>query len=287
MNGTWTGLLLLVQAAAVVLGIVVAYSAARNARTSQGAVGWVVFLVSFPLAALPAYAVFGRIGFGSYIDRRRAADALQRRDVALGDHGWDRLRTTDALSPFPVVVGNRLHLLTDGHAFYDAVIRAIEAAEHEALVQFYIVRDDPEGRRLADALIAAAQRGVRARFMWDALGSLFLSRQFLDRLRRGGVEAHLIKGPKRPIGRLGLNFRNHRKTVVIDGRVAFTGGHNLGREYVDGGRRFAAWRDTSVRVEGPVAWQLREIFAQDWAWTADAPLGQPEGTPDGTPDGTP
>ena len=78
-----------------------------------------------------------------------------------------------------------------------------------------------------------------------------------------------------PVGRLGINFRNHRKCVVVDGRLGFTGGHNAGREYLDGGDAFAAWRDTFLALEGPMVGQLRTVFAQDWSWTAGETLPEP------------
>ena len=281
---TW--LLLGVQALLTVAGAAMAYAAIRNARTPQGAAGWVVFLVAFPLLALPAYAIFGRLGFGGYIKRRQALQsALRRSGADMGAAGWDRLATLDAISPLAVTVGNDVELFAEGAPYFDAVLAAIDAAEIEVVVQFYIVRDDALGRRLHQRLVAAARRGVRVRLACDALGSLWLGRRYLRELREAGVETVVMRGPKRPLGRFGLNFRNHRKTVVIDGRTGFTGGHNLGQEYIDGGRRFESWRDTSIRVEGPVAWQLRRIFEEDWTWAAGVPLDAPEGLSEPPEDG--
>lgn len=276
--GLETWLVLLLQVGLTLIGAVVAYGAVRNARTPQGAVAWVVFLVSFPLLALPAYAIFGRLGFGSYIRRRKAVEEAHRRDItgSTDPERWSKLRALDALSPMAVTVGDRIELMTDGAALFDAIMEAIDAAETEVLVQYFIIRRDPVGRRLQERLIEAARRGVRVRLMCDALGSIWLGPWYLRALREAGAQAAVIKGPQRPLGRVGLNFRNHRKAVIVDGRLAFTGGHNLGQEYVDGGRRFEAWRDTSIRIEGPTAWHLRELYGEDWAWAAGAPLGQPD-----------
>ena len=271
-------LLLTIQAGLTLFGAAIAYGAVRNARTPQGAVAWVVFLVSFPLLALPAYAIFGRLGFGSFIRRRKAVEEAHRRDASGGTdpERWNKLRVLDTLSPMAVTVGDRIELVTEGRALFDAIFEAIDGAESEVLVQYFIPRRDGLGERMKDRLLAAAARGVRVRLMCDALGSIWLGLGYLRSLRAGGVEAVVIRGPKRPLGRVGLNFRNHRKAVIVDGRLAFTGGHNLGQEYVDGGRRFEAWRDTSIRVEGPTAWNLRELYAEDWAWASGEPLGRPD-----------
>ena len=268
MDDLWRNLLSLSiwQIGLTLLGAGIAWSAITTARTPQGAVGWVVFLVSFPLIAIPSYLVFGRIGFRGYVRKRRA---METRPAAGSDgRTWSRLATIDAISPFPVTLGNRPELLVDGEAMFPAVFEAIASAEVEVVAQSYIVRADAVGWELHRHLVEAARRGVRVRFLCDALGCLWLPRRYLRGLREAGVEAHVIRGPRRPVGRLGLNYRNHRKTVVVDGKVGFTGGINVGQEYLDGGRHFDGWRDTHLRIEGPVAWQLRRVFADDWKWAS-------------------
>ena len=271
-----TQLLVFGQVLLTVLGALTALAAITTARTPQGAVAWVVFLVSFPLLALPAFALFGRIGFQGFEQRRRASDrAVQHAAPDLSPEERSRLAALVEIAGRPVVPGNRARLLIDGEATFGAIFAAIDAAEREVLVQFYIVRDDALGRTLHACLVAAALRGVDVRFLYDALGSWKLGRRYAAELRAAGVEVHTIRGPRRPVGRLGLNFRNHRKTVVVDGRLGFTGGLNAGQEYVDGGASFEAWRDTFLRLEGPMVAQLRTVFAQDWSWTAKEPLRDP------------
>ena len=269
-----TPLVLLAQVVLTILGALTAFAAVTTARTPQGAVAWVVFLVSFPLLALPAYALLGRIGVRDYARRRRASDHAVA--VATPPAGPEeenrRLSTLATVAGCPVVPGNRPELLIDGRATFDAVLAAIDGARHEVLVQFYILRDDECGRALQSSLIAAARRGAAVRLLYDAVGSWRLGRAYIRALREAGVEASVIRGPRRPIGRFGLNFRNHRKTVVVDARTGFTGGLNVGQEYVDGGAAFDAWRDTFVRLEGPMVAQLRTVFDQDWSWTAGVSL---------------
>ena len=97
------------------------------------------------------------------------------------------------------------------------------------------------------------------------IGSLFLGRGYMRVLEAEGIRIRGIYGPHRALGRIGVNFRNHRKAVVVDGSVGFTGGINVGDEYLDGGKRFDSWRDTHLRVTGPMVDQLRDIFVSDWA----------------------
>jgi cardiolipin synthase len=155
-------------------------------------------------------------------------------------------------------------LLIDGPRAFDAIFTEIDRAEREILVQFYIIRADEVGLELQKRLIAAARRGVEIRVLCDIIGSLFLGRRYMRVLQAEGISIRGIPGPHRALGRLGVNFRNHRKAVVIDGGVGFTGGINIGQEYVDGGQHFDSWRDTHLRVEGPMATQLRDMFAADW-----------------------
>ena len=261
------------QVILTVLGVLTAFAAITTARTPQGAVAWVVFLVSFPLLALPAFALFGRIGFQGYERQRRASDReIERARPEAPEAERTRLAALEAIAGRPVLRGNRAELLIDGEATFEAVFAAIDGAEREVLAQFYIMRDDELGRAFQGRLIAAARRGVAVRLLYDAMGSLWLGRRYAAALREAGVEVHAIRGPRRPVGRFGINFRNHRKTVVVDARTGFTGGHNVGQEYLDGGAAFEAWRDTFVRLEGPMVAQLRTVFAQDWSWAAGEAL---------------
>jgi len=259
------------DAVLILLGVLVARAAISTARTPQGAAAWVVFLVSFPLLALPAFALFGSVARLN----RRTDD--RHKPLSHGATGGGRLAELHAITLTEAVPGNDLHLLVDGRATFDAMFEAIDAAEHEIVLQSYIVRADAVGLALRDRLIAAAGRGVKVRMLCDMLGSAFLGLRYGRALARAGVELRGTAGPYRKLGRIGLNFRNHRKTLVVDGRTGFIGGINLAREYVDGGKAFASWRDTHLRVEGPMTRHLRDLFAADWkAVTGEALPPPPE-----------
>jgi cardiolipin synthase len=255
-----------------VAAVFVGFQAIRRARTPQGAVGWAVFLAAWPILAVPLYLFFGYARVQSYSEARREADlALPDGSEAAnpaGSEAGDRLAAVRAVSMHPVTRGNAMTLLPEADKAFDAMFAAIEAAEHYALVQFYTIRDDAIGGRLADAMIAAAGRGVRVRVLYDAFGSFLLSRRYRRRLTEAGIEYYVQRGPARPLGRFGLNFRNHRKIVVVDGRVAYTGGMNVGDEYM------GDWRDTQIELRGPVVAQLQAQFLQDWFWVSGQRLDE-------------
>jgi cardiolipin synthase len=265
---------LLVVAGAVlqVTALYCVWRSAAQARTAQGAVAWAVFLLAAPYLAVPLYAFFGHHRYRGYTIARRDSEQVSA-GIALhaGRHAPAEktavMQRMEALSDLPVVTGNDLRLLIDGEQTFDALFEAIDGARDTLLVQFYILRDDAMGEALSERLLAAADRGVEVRMLYDPVGSFGLSRQFRDRLREGGVniwEPAALRGSR---NRFRLNYRNHRKTVVADGCVAFLGGLNVGEEYMGrGAPPLAPWRDTHLRVEGPLVAQLQLIFVEDWHW---------------------
>ncbi|XWN31664.1 MAG: cardiolipin synthase [Devosia sp.] len=265
--------------------IIAAVAAIRTARTPQGSVGWVVFLLAAPYFALPLYLVFGHSRYPGYAAARRSSARTVR---AIGHFGKEH-RTTigegdgdekaaqtvkafEALAAFPVVSGNAAEVLVDGKATFAAIFQAIDRARSYVLVQFYIVRDDEVGRALKTRLVEKARAGCTVRLLYDALGSHGLNRAYLDDLRDAGVIVRDFHSLKRPRSRFQLNFRNHRKIVVVDGEVGFVGGHNVGDEYLGGDKRLTPWRDTHVRLEGPVVAQLQLVFVEDWFWSSEEQL---------------
>ena len=150
----------------------------------------------------------------------------------------------------------------------------IQAANDYVLVQFYIVRDDDIGRELKARLIEKAADGVKVYFLYDEIGSLGLPRSYTQELSSGGVRILPFHSRKGSGNRFQLNFRNHRKTVIVDGRVAWIGGHNVGDEYLGRSEEFGYWRDTHVRVEGPAVIGAQLAFVEDWRWAADETLSE-------------
>lgn len=257
------------------------WQAITSARTSQGAVGWVVFLLAAPFLGVPLYLYLGHHKFNGFVTGRKSSDQVIedlktfRETNAPSEPPVFPIGVLEGISGLPVVGGNDMDLLIDGEDAFAAIFDAIEAAQIYILVQFYIVHDDGLGRALLDRLVAAAKRGVAVRFMCDPVGSMKLPQSYRDSLKQVGadvVDPDQMRGPK---NRFQLNFRNHRKTVVVDGKVGFTGGFNVGDEYMGRDPKLGNWRDTHVKLKGPIVSQLQLIFAEDWHWATGESLIDP------------
>ncbi|MGI9264128.1 MAG: phospholipase D-like domain-containing protein, partial [Gammaproteobacteria bacterium] len=260
-----------------VLSIGVAVHAIFNARSAQGATAWAIALVSSPFFALPMYLLFGRNRFAGYVDARRHSDvshdwiADKARSVcdafksSLPDYGG-RLSVLERLAHLPFTFGNSVDLLIDGEAAFDVMFAEIEGARSYVLIQFFIVRDDDLGRRLQALLSAKAAEGVAVYFLYDQLGGRKLPRSVIRKYREAGVHFEAFRSSKFIANPMQVNFRNHRKILVVDGDIAFIGGLNVGVEYLGKSPRYGPWRDTHARVEGPAADALQLIFAEDWHW---------------------
>jgi cardiolipin synthase len=177
-----------------------------------------------------------------------------------------------AIADDPFMRGNRLDLLIDGEATFDAIIAEIGRAKRCIFVQFYIMRNDGLGRRLLEALARKAEEGLEVCFLFDSLGSASMKPDVVQEWRVRGIRIGAFCAYSKWRDRWRLNFRNHRKNVIIDGRIGFVGGHNVGDEYLGLDPKFGRWRDTHVRVEGPSAMQLQMVFAADWFFATREPL---------------
>ena len=172
----------------------------------------------------------------------------------------------------PLVVGNAAKLLVDGPVTHDAMFAAIAAARNHVNLQSYIVSDDEAGARLVKALSAKRAQGVVVNLLYDSVGSMDTPKEYFESLRQKGI-ATCEFNPINPLKAKGdwrINNRNHRKLLIVDGRVAFTGGINISGVYSAGsagsGRKSVdeGWRDTHIRIAGPIAAEAQKMFQADW-----------------------
>jgi len=264
-------------------GIVSAVHAALTTRTAQGAVAWTVSLVSFPFVAVPAYLVLGRNKFQGMADAFNARHDEIERFLANFNQNLDPWVIAPAeapswheavrrLSGFELTRNNRVDLLVDGEATFSSILAGVAQASDYVLFQFYMFHDDKLGREVKAALIERARAGVRVFVLYDEVGSGGLPDSYVEELRQAGIQVSSFKPTQGWQNRFQLNFRNHRKIVVVDGKVAWVGGHNVGDEYLGRDPEFSPWRDTHVRIEGPAALQLQMTTLSDWYWaTRDVP----------------
>jgi cardiolipin synthase len=183
--------------------------------------------------------------------------------------GWKAMarlaRQLDAFSP---TFGNKIDFYCEGAAAFPAKLDAIRAAQHHIHLEYFIFQPDEIGRTFRDALCEKARLGVQVRLVYDAMGSHRMTHHFLKPLREAGAKCEAFL----PVGlfrrHTQVNLRNHRKILVVDGRVGFTGGLNIGDEYLGKVPRFGYWRDAHMRVEGPAVSDLQRVFAEDWDFAA-------------------
>jgi cardiolipin synthase len=205
---------------------------------------------------------------GERITNLRESLALASLDVALLPQGDAAVYGVfDRLANMPFAAGNTARLLVDGEAVFAAIFEGIDRAKEYVLAQFFIVHDDQIGREFQARLIAKARQGVRVHLLYDEIGSHALPRRYLRKLREAGVEARPFLTSRNLRNRFQINFRNHRKIVIVDGRDAFVGGLNVGDEYLGRSARFGAWRDTHVAISGPAVKAVQLSFVDDWNWS--------------------
>jgi cardiolipin synthase len=260
-----------------ILGVVVVIVGEN--RNPVKSLAWVTVLLVVPLLGLVLYVVFGRnIQTNRIISRRNrrklrrlgAGGSADYRQLDMDERDKRRIGLVHALCGSNFYAGNAVTIYNNGGDKFEALLRDIASAQSFINMQYYILADDNIGRRVIDALCERARAGVKVRLIYDHVGSFKLSKRALRKLAEAGVEAYpFFKVVFPPFGTR-INWRNHRKIVVIDGRVGYIGGMNVADRYIDGGNMFDMWRDLHLRIEGPAVMGLQQSFAVDWNF-----MGQP------------
>lgn len=226
----------------------------RQRRVPASAAAWIALVLLLPVAGTLLYVLVGfRRDFppaASPAARTDAADRLQR---LIARNCGSQLRTH-----------NRIELLHNGNNAFSALIAALQRATRTIHMEYYIFRDDRIGRTIADILQRKARAGVEVRVIYDAVGSGGLTRRMLRDMRRAGIRAEAFGPLAFPWFTPRVCRRNHRKIVVTDGRIAFLGGINIAKYYLDGDC-LGKWRDEHLRLEGDIVGDLQRLFLADWA----------------------
>lgn len=260
------------------LGFISSLTALDRTRTAQGTIAWVVSLNTFPYLAVPAYWVFGKSEFQGYIQKRRSRDVkveptFERLWKTVADRELraapdnPRNKLIETLTMLPVTTGNDAELLIDGAATYASIFKGIKNAKDYVLVQFYTIAADGTGNELKECLLERARAGVRCHVIFDGVGTS-LPADYVAELTEAGVEIIPFSTFKGIGKRFQINFRNHRKVVIVDGREAWVGGLNIADAYR------GDWRDTHLKVTGPVVKGIQISYVQDWNWAADEILDE-------------
>lgn len=256
-------------------------------RTSQGSIAWLLSLFLAPFPTVLLYFIFGWKLFDDYAALQSASVRQSRiaraHELALiDDAANEKWQALAAVSQLPFLEGNSAELLIDGHATFTSIFEGISRAQRVVYAQFYIIRDDRLGREFADRLIERAKAGVEVYLLYDDVGCFWLPKSYIRRLTEAGVHCSTFNSRHKMLKLFGparLNYRNHRKLVMVDGHEAWIGGHNVGVEYLGENARLGRWRDTHVHVAGPVAISCALMFREDWEWATGMKLPRPHEAP--------
>lgn len=259
----------LVYLAVILFTIVIVLLDNRNPVKTMA---WVLVLVFLPVVGLAFYFFFGRNTRKERLISKKGFSRLSKRPMAeyqaqeaLGDFtGRNQLipffhRVSNAL-PFD---GNDVQVFTDGYSMYQELFRRIAKAKHHIHLEFYIFEDDAVGRLLRDLLIDKAREGVSVRLLYDDVGCWDVNPMFYDEMLCEGIEVRSFLKVRFPQFTSKVNYRNHRKLAIIDGKVGFIGGMNIALRYLKG-VPWGVWRDTHICLKGKAVYGIQTAFLTDW-----------------------
>ena len=266
-------IILLIYSVVVVLTMI---TVLMDNRQPAKTMAWILVLWFIPLLGIILYFFFGQNIRREHIVSRKSLDQLtkrsmlefvEQRDLTLPDEHRkliDLFTSQQMALPFK---GNTVEIYKNGYEFFPALLAEIAKAKHHIHIDVYIFCDDALGRLISDALIAKAREGVEVRLIYDDVACWSVKNSFYERMREEGIEVHPFMPVKFPVFTSKANYRNHRKVIVIDGKVGFIGGMNIAMRYVKGygkGKKHTAWRDTQMKIEGTAVYGLQRTFLIDW-----------------------
>jgi cardiolipin synthase len=278
LNAHWGTITAITSAASIVLTVVTVPWILMIKKEPLSAWAWCLTVVLLPFVGSFLFLVFGYQHVHRPLTRKREHKFYFRQqrlhhndpanvfDLSGHDPRWAGMsRLAERLDAFPPTGGNRVTFFHEGQPAYDAKLEAIRNAKHHVHLEYFIFQPDGSGCAFIDALAERARSGVEVRLLYDAMGSYRLSNRLVRTLRRSGGKCEPFLPLFNPLRkRTQVNLRNHRKILVVDGKIAFTGGLNIGDEYLGKNKYFGFWRDTHMRIEGPAAKDLQRIFVEDW-----------------------
>lgn len=256
----------------------------REPRDISATWAWLLVLVFLPIIGFVAYAFVGRRLPKNRLFQIQEQEqlqldeqlALQRAELSSERNDADDVTAT-ALGTVNLFIesdqafltrNNRVHIISDGKVLFHQMFEDIERAKQSIHIEFYTIYNDDIGNELLRLLIRKAEAGVAVRVLYDSWGSMGVRPKFYDPLRAAGGEAYPFLQTRSALVDFRLNFRDHRKIVVIDGAIGYTGGFNVGDQYLGRKEKFGYWRDTHLRIVGAGVYGLQSRFIRDWNSTS-------------------
>ncbi|MGP1552703.1 MAG: cardiolipin synthase [Prevotella intermedia] len=262
----------IVLVAYTVIAIVAMITVLLEHRQPAKTIAWVLVLSFLPLVGIVLYFFFGRRTRKNrhiwekslnQLTKRSMIEFAEQKQLELPEEHKELIQlfvNQNFALPFK---NNETNVYVSGYEFFPALLAEISKATHHIHIVSYIIDDDPLGRLLRDALIDKARKGVEVRLLFDDVGSWKTPNRFFEQMREEGIEVHPFMPVRFPAFTGKVNYRNHRKIIVIDGKVGFIGGMNLAQRYVKG-HKGTMWRDTHVKISGAAVYGLQRAFLIDW-----------------------
>jgi cardiolipin synthase len=264
----------LLMVVAIIVGII------REKRDPVKSLAWIAFIALVPILGIAVYVLFGRnwrkrkmFSRKGILDEEWIEKVSERQFSSLSDPalvatpeitanaGTSRLMLGNSRAL--LTIHNRVEVLQNGKATFASLYEALKSATRSIHLEYYIFDNDRIGRQVEKILVRKASEGVEVRLIYDGVGTLWTEGSIFRRLRRAGVDVECFMPVVFPWLTNRVNYRNHRKIAIIDGRVAYTGGINIAERYLVG-TRLGRWRDIHLRLEGEVVRMLQSVFITDW-----------------------
>ena len=264
-------------------------------------ISWILVLFLLPIAGIILYFFFGKNYRKEKIFSRKGLIDLEHMKL-LSDDQFANLPHKDNFSSAKVrskmnimrlllnssksllTEKNRVNVLQNGRETFDSIIAAIDGAKHHIHLEYYIIDDDHIGNLIRKLLIKKVQEGVKVRFIYDDVGCWSLPKHFVDSMSDAGIEIYSFLPVRFPLLTNKINYRNHRKIVVVDGIIGFVGGLNIADRYLQGSEELGIWRDMHLRLEGEAVNSLQVVFLVDWYFVSDDIVKGDEYFPTNQPD---
>lgn len=263
--------------------LTVTYMVFKEKRSANSIIAWTLFLLIAPAIGFFVFILFGRrINKSNMYDVKQEEYKVFEKNIHNSKYvdnaktclkeDFDMIHALGMMDYAPYTNNNKIDLFSDGKEFFDELLSSLKLAKDSINIQFYIFKTDEIGTEILNILKAKAEEGVEVRLLYDSVGSRGINKKLLDELIKAGGKVGEFFPSWFKIINLNMNFRNHRKIVVIDKKIGFVGGFNVGDEYLGKNKKFGYWRDTHIKIQGNAVRSLDLRFIADWRYTTKEDL---------------
>lgn len=285
-SDSWSTVFLILNIIYITTAVIIAISVILDNRNPTKTIAWVVVLFVLPILGLIFYFLVGKNHRKEKIFSRKGLKDFERirnlsdnQIIEIMEDGFianEKIRTKLPIinllvrnSKALLTTKNRVSILNNGKQTFNSIFSELRKAKNHIHLEFYIIEDDKIGNEIREILIVKAKEGLKIRLIFDDVGSWKLGHNYLRSLEEAGIEFYPFMPVRFPFLANRINYRNHRKIIVIDGRVGFVGGINIADRYIVGNEDIPFWRDTHIKIEGEAVNSLQVVFLIDWYFVSE------------------